>query len=303
MARVRDRRPENVGADAPGAFFVDSSCIDCGACRWIARESFASRGDQSAVVRQPETPAERERALAALVACPTASIGGGSAAEVRAAAASFPLPIAAGEQRVLYAGYHAESSFGAASYLIVRPPHADGRSRNVLVDSPRFARPLVERIEELGGIGTLFLTHRDDVADHARFAAHFGAERILHAAEGRRGFEDIERRPAGLEPLQLDGELAIVPVPGHTRGSACLLYENRYLFSGDHLAWSLEREDLTAFRDACWFDWSEQTRSMERLAGFAFEWVLPGHGAPGHAPQAEMARRMRALVQRMRAAG
>ncbi len=53
-----------------------------------------------------------------------------------------------------------------SSYLI---RHAAG---NILVDSPRFAGPLVRRIEALGGIRAMFLTHRDDVADHQRFSDH-----------------------------------------------------------------------------------------------------------------------------------
>ena len=53
---------------------------------------------------------------------------------------------------VYHAGYHAESSFGAASYLIVRP------AGNVLVDSPRFAKPLVRRIEELVGCPVALLS-------------------------------------------------------------------------------------------------------------------------------------------------
>jgi glyoxylase-like metal-dependent hydrolase (beta-lactamase superfamily II) len=57
-----------------------------------------------------------------------------------------------------------------------------------------------------------------------------------------------------------------------------LLYRNRFLFTGDHLAWSPARDTLTAFRSACWYSWTEQTRSMEKLAGYDFEWVLPGHG-------------------------
>ena len=56
----------------------------------------------------------------------------------------------------------------------------------------------------------------------------------------------------------------MIPVPGHTRGSVCFLWRDRFLFTGDHLAWSGRRGSLTAFRSACWYDWGEQTRSMER---------------------------------------
>ncbi|MCA1626867.1 MAG: ferredoxin, partial [Acidobacteria bacterium] len=71
MADLTQRLPENVAGD----FFVDASCIDCDACRQIAPASFRDHGEQSSVYRQPQTDAEIRRALMALVACPTSSIG------------------------------------------------------------------------------------------------------------------------------------------------------------------------------------------------------------------------------------
>lgn len=62
---------------------------------------------------------------------------------------------------------------------------------NVLVDSPRFAAPLVRRIEAMGGVALMFLTHRDDVADHEKFHQHFGCQRIVHEA-------DVTRPTAGV---------------------------------------------------------------------------------------------------------
>ena len=173
---------------------------------------------------------------------------------------------------VYHCGYHDESSFGAASYLIRRP------AGNVLIDSPRFAGPLVRRLEELGGVATLFLTHRDDVGDHARFREHFGCERILHARDARGSLREVERLVEGTEELRLDDELVVIPVPGHTEGSCVLLHSETYLFSGDHVAWSDTLGQVHAFRNACWFDWETQIESMERLATHEFEWILPGHG-------------------------
>ncbi len=61
--------------------------------------------------------------------------------------------------------------------LVTRPAGFGG---NVLVDSPRFAGSLVRRIEEMGGVSLMFLSHRDDIADHAKFSAHFGCPRVMH---------------------------------------------------------------------------------------------------------------------------
>lgn len=71
MASSARRRTEN----AAGELFVDDSCIDCDACRWIAPATFDRAGEQSRVHAQPRTIEERASALAALVACPTRSIG------------------------------------------------------------------------------------------------------------------------------------------------------------------------------------------------------------------------------------
>jgi glyoxylase-like metal-dependent hydrolase (beta-lactamase superfamily II) len=75
----------------------------------------------------------------------------------------------------------------------------------------------------------------------------------------------------------------VIPTPGHTRGHAVLLYGD-VLFTGDHLAWSKRRGHLIGFRDANWYSWPEQIRSMERLLDHDFTWVLPGHGERFHAP-------------------
>ena len=58
MADVKKRLPANVA----GNFFVDSTCIDCDACRQLAPASFEEVGDYSAVLRQPETDAQIHQA-------------------------------------------------------------------------------------------------------------------------------------------------------------------------------------------------------------------------------------------------
>src|SRR5262249_55994851 len=101
----------------------------------------------------------------------------------------------------------------------------------------------------------------------------------------------VECPVRGEAPDRLDEELLAIPPPGHTGGHAVLLYRDKFLFTGDHLAWSRRRSQLVAFRDACWFSWKEQIRSMERLLDFSFEWVLPGHGSWRRAPSPAAMRR------------
>jgi len=277
MASLALRLPQN----EPGDFYVDSTCIDCDACRQIAPKTFAEDGDYSIVHRQPQSDEETRRAMMALVACPTASIGTVEHHDAHIGIDAFPEQLT---ENVYYCGFNAESSFGAWSYLIVRPKAAGG---NILIDSPRFATQLVKRIDAMGGVRTMFLTHKDDVADHRRFAEHYECERIMHADDGAQRL-GIERVIRGGDRVDLDEDLTVIPVPGHTRGHMVLLYQTKFLFTGDHLAWSPNRNSLIAFRNACWYSWTEQIKSMEKLLDYEFEWVLPGHGRIHHDSAANM---------------
>lgn len=263
MARERDAIAENTSGD----FFVDGTCIDCDLCRQLAPEVFArsDRAGQSYVAAQP-APVGEQRALMALVTCPTSSIGTRERHDTRAAASAFPEPIL---ENAYFCGYASESSYGASSYLIVR------EGGNVLVDSPRFAKLLVERIAALGGVRWMFLTHQDDVADHAKFAARFGCERVIHRADIRGGTRDCERILDG--DTELAPDLRAIHVPGHTRGSMALLHRD-ILFSGDHLWATDDQRGLEAGPDVCWYSWPEQKRSIAKLAEYRFLHVLPGHG-------------------------
>lgn len=128
----------------------------------------------------------------------------------------------------------------------------------------------------------MLLTHKDDVADHELFSRKFDCDRIMHANDGATRLK-IEQIIHGAEPVQLDSDLLLIPTPGHTRGHVVFLYRKKYLFTGDHLAWSRQRQTLTAFRSVAWYSWTEQIRSMEKLVAYDFEWVLPGHGEIHHA--------------------
>jgi glyoxylase-like metal-dependent hydrolase (beta-lactamase superfamily II) len=271
MANVQQRLPENV----PGDFFIDATCIDCDTCSQLAPAVFRDHGEQCSVYHQPETEADIRLAMMALVACPTGSIGTTEKHDARIGIDAFPAHL---DENVYFCGFTSESSFGAWSYLIVRPESGGG---NVLIDSPRFATQLVKRIERLGGVKQMLLTHRDDVADHELFRQHFDCERVMHADDGAKRL-GVERVIAGEEPFQLDNDLLVIPTPGHTRGHVVFLYQQKFLFTGDHLAWSPSRETLTAFRSVAWYSWPKQTESMAKLSQYDFEWVLPGHGSLHH---------------------
>jgi glyoxylase-like metal-dependent hydrolase (beta-lactamase superfamily II)/ferredoxin len=287
MANFRKKVAESV----EGEFFVDETCIDCDACRQLAPEVFAEVGEFSYVYAQPRSAAQSRAAIRALLACPVGAIGTLNHVQAKGAMADFPMPI---EGPVHYCGFNSPDSYGAASYFIRNP------EGNWLVDSPRFLSHLARRFEEMGGIRYIFLTHRDDVADAARWAHRFGAVRIIHR-------DDLHAQPnaemviEGCEPVEVAPRFKIIPTPGHSRGHCVLLFDDRYLFTGDHLWWERGSQALGASRWACWHSWAQQTASMRRLLDENFEWVLPGHGDRICLPRSLMRQTLQALVDRMRA--
>jgi glyoxylase-like metal-dependent hydrolase (beta-lactamase superfamily II)/ferredoxin len=287
MADASRTVPENVAGD----FFVDTTCIDCDTCRQIAPATFADQGEYSYVHAQPAAEGDVRSALHALLACPTGSIGTLAKNAAGEAARDFPLPIEGG---VSYCGFTSESSFGASSYLVERP------GGNWLVDAPRYTGRIVQAIEERGGLAFVFLTHRDDVADAGRYAERFGARRIIHRSD-LDAAPDAEIVIDGNEAVEFEPGFVVVPTPGHTRGHCVLHVEQRFLFTGDHLWWSRAQGGLGASRSACWYSWSEQIRSMEKLVDLRFEWVLPGHGERRKLDPATTRAALERLVARMRA--
>ena len=289
MANLQRRLPENV----PGDFFVDDTCIDCNTCSQLAPGVFREYDEHCSVHQQPANEADERLALMSLVACPTGSIGTTKSHDARIGIDAFPQHLA---ENVYFCGFTSESSFGGWSYLVVREASEGG---NVLIDSPRFATQLVKQIEALGGVSTMLLTHRDDVADHARFHDKFGCTRVMHADDGAARL-GAEQTLNGTEAKPLDRDFLAIPTPGHTRGHVVFLYKNRFLFTGDHLAWSPNRQTLTAFRSVAWYSWPKQIESMERLTSYDFEWVLPGHGMLHHDTKANMRYHLQSCINWMK---
>ena len=80
---------------------------------------------------------------------------------LKRATEAFPLSIE-GCNDCFHCGFHAESSYGAASYFIKRD-----NGGNILMDSPRWNPTLARRLEAMGGVRYMVLSHQDDVAGAA----------------------------------------------------------------------------------------------------------------------------------------
>lgn len=268
-----------------GEWFADTRCIDCDVARHYAPGVIGADDEGLSVFERQPVGADEELAVwRAALACPTRSIG--TVDHRQPPPGVFPWELADG---VSLCGYNDESSFGAHSYLVVR------REGNLLVDSPRWTRRLVEAFEEVGGLDHILLTHRDDVADADRYAERFGARVWIHEADAAaapyatdivEGGDRVEVRPG----------LAVLPIPGHTKGSVAFHLEDRFLFTGDSLHWDRRREHLDVFSGSTWYSWEALGGSMASLVDVPFEWVLPGHGKWHRAPASQNQAEMEALA-------
>lgn len=225
---------------------------------------------------------------------------------------SFPLPAPGqtpgSEMRdIFFNGSATEPSFGCASWLLL---HRGPDPMGIMVDVPRFSRPLLKSIEALaepvGGVKYIFLTHRDDVFNHERWAEALpGVKRIIHRGDVRisQRTDECEVQLADEQlPFSLTEGCEILHVPGHTEGSLALLHRpTESIFTGDHLSYYARQGVITADPSICKHSWDEQIASVERLADVPFLHMYPGHGMHCHFDDAEdRMRKMRRATEFMR---
>ena len=160
--------------------------------------------------------------------------------------------------------------------------HKEGSGNCIIIDPGYEANTILNRVALLGlQIEAILLTH-------AHFD-HLGAVRQIAADSDCRVF--VAEKELSLPPTMTDGpifytdlypaegvvslagiEIKVLPTPGHTPGSVCLLAEDA-MFSGDTLfAGSMGRCD---FPGSSIFD---MRKSMKKLYNLAGDYrVFPGH--------------------------
>ena len=278
---MRTRHPQN----APGDWYVDTTCTNCGAAQTVAPGLIVERNGQSVFDRQPGTEVELRQAWRARILCPSASVRTESRSKITSPV--FPELMT---ERVYRLGYNAAASYGAHSFAL---RHESGV---FMIDSPRWTRAVVDQLHAWGGLVGILLSHQDDVADARRYADQFCAPVWIHEKD-RAAAPFAEKMLTGSEAITIANDLLAIPVPGHSRGSVCYLW-NRCLFAGDTLAWDFASSDLVAYRSYCW-SWGTLRTSLSRLLAYDVEWVFAGHGGSHHLPAAQMRARLANLVERM----
>jgi glyoxylase-like metal-dependent hydrolase (beta-lactamase superfamily II) len=121
-------------------------------------------------------------------------------------------------------------TLGGSAYAIISP------LGNVLVDAPAWHQLNYDFLTEIGGIATLFITHRGGIGQAAKIAAAMQCEVIIQEQEAYL-LPELKPTTFGDRLTLGDPRLRAIWTPGHSPGSSCLYYDNHggILFSGRHL--------------------------------------------------------------------
>jgi len=280
---------KKLAGNVDGDFFVDSTCRNMDICRQLAPENFTYWQDYAVIGKQPENEEEIRQSLQAVLCCPYGSIGTVDRSTLPDVMQDFPLQI---DDEVYYCGFNSPKTSGGNSYFV---QHKDG---NWLFSTPKFQSHLVKRLESLGGVSNIFISHRDDAGEAEKFAQHFQAKRIIHRHE-EEAQPHAEVILDDTEPYEYQKDFQLIPAPGHTEGHMMMLYKNKYLFSGYSLFYD-RREARVEIWSALWtwYSYEEQTMSMEKLLDKDFEWLLPSHGQRTRLEKTVMKKQLQDAIDR-----
>jgi len=130
------------------------------------------------------------------------------------------------------------ASFGLTlfHYLIEHP------KGNFLVSCPgKLNDEIINKIEEIGGIDYIFITHSHDIGDACEYKEKFIAKVLIHE-DGAMQFKDCKPDIIVKGDMDLSSNIQILFTPGHTPGNICLYFSDyKYLFTGDAIAANNEK--------------------------------------------------------------
>lgn len=233
---MSQRNKLNIAVD----WYIQKNCINCSASRTVAPGLIVEQEGQSVFAKQPTNDEEIKQAWRASIVCPVQAVQ--TKSHLKKPNGIFPEEMTKNIYRL---GYNSPTSYGAHAFLLRR------LQSNIMVDGPNFHPDLLAKLEEWGGISDILLTHKDDVGDAKLFAKHFAAKVWIHQAD-QPGASFADQILKGENPFKIASDLMAIPIPGHTKGSVAYLYRNRFLFTGDSLAWDFDQKDLMAWREQTW---------------------------------------------------
>ncbi|MGH3900541.1 MAG: MBL fold metallo-hydrolase [Pseudonocardiaceae bacterium] len=270
-------------------WYVDDRCTNCDVARQLAPELIGEVDGRSKILRQPRNEAESDTLYAAAYACPTRSIRHPSG-PLDSARDPFPMRL---DDGVYLCGHSSEQTAGANAYLLQRP------AGTLMIDTPRWSKPLAARYEAFGPVTDVLLTHRDHAAHGRRYADRFGARLWIHEGD-LSAVPDADQILRGTDPIEVAEGVIAHPLPGHTEGSVLYVADERHCFSGDSIYWSRATGDVEVFESVTWYSITELAASLARSIGrLHFEWLWPGHGDHKRLPAEEMVNRLRVLTTRL----
>jgi glyoxylase-like metal-dependent hydrolase (beta-lactamase superfamily II) len=171
---------------------------------------------------------------------------------------------------------------------------------NVLIYSSSSVDP--SAFAEVGGIARAYLNHRHEAAFGADLP---GVPLFVHAADREAIARKRKVRAAFSQRHTLDGDLEVIPTPGHTPGATAYLWdsgEQRLLFTGDTI-YLREGEWVAAVLG--WSDRDAYIDSLSLIRELDFDVLVPwaataGAGYYAVTSDGEARRRVDAILRRVR---
>ena len=189
-----------------------------------------------------------------------------------------------------------------ATTLHIRAFVLEREAGNLLVYAAPTVAAAAPAIDALGGVERQYLNHWHEAA--------FGGDGIdvplvVHAddRDAAAGHRRVDATFS--ERAVLDGDLELIPTPGHTPGATAFLWdsgEGRLLFTGDSL-YIRDGEWVAAVLDSS--DRAAYAESLERIRGLEFDALVPWAASADGPPYArtdpdDARRRLDAVLERIR---
>ena len=164
-------------------------------------------------------------------------------------------------------------TLGGTAYLIVE------NEGNILIDCPAWDEANQKFLQDLGGVRSLFITHRGGIGKAQEIQETFNCQIFIQEQEAY--------LLPGLKVATFQYEFTLsslsqaIWTPGHSPGSSCVYYssEGGILFSGRHLLPNQLSEPMP-LRTAKTFHWLRQIKSVEllrdRFTPETLNYICPG---------------------------